>query len=83
MKCPRAMSWKWLMKSRLIAAPPAAPTTGTASAATFSETTAPNREAICATSLTSAGAPSSTNPFSVMNCAASETAFARTPRTAK
>ncbi len=71
------------MKRTLIAAPPAAPITGTACAATFSETFTPKRAANCVMNLTIAGAPSSARPLSVMYWAASETDLAKAPRIRK
>ena len=71
------------MNMTLIATPPAAPITGTACAATFSETFTPKRVANCVMNLTIAGAPSSTKPLSVIYPAASDTDFARAPRIRK
>ena len=70
------------MKTRLMAAPPAAPITGTACAMAFSETATPKREAICPTSRASTGAPRPATPRSMMNSVASRTAAASAARTA-
>ena len=57
MKWPRARVWKCSAKARLTAAPPIAPTTGTAWAANFSPATTPKRAAIWAISRARSGAP--------------------------
>ena len=83
MKWPRAIFWKCAMKSRLIAAPPAAPRIGTNWRTAFSERTTPVLEARLASIRTRIGAPSCTIPLCATNSAASPTARARTVRTAK
>ena len=64
MKWPRAMLWKWSMNNTFTSEPPAAPRMGTALAATCSETTTPNRDAMAEINLATAGAVFSRIPFS-------------------
>ena len=64
-----------------MAEPAAAPNTGTALAATCSDTITPNLALMAATSFASAGAPSVVNPFLAMYATASETAAANPERT--
>src|ERR1700730_12658339 len=71
------------MNALFTAAPPRAPTTGSACAATFWVTTNPKRAATWVTNLRRIGAPSLMTPRSATNRAASVTVFASMPRTAK
>src|SRR3984893_17090682 len=71
------------MNALFTAAPPRAPTTGSACAATFWVTTNPKRAATWVTNLRRMGAPSLMTPRSATNRAASVTVLATVPRTAK
>src|ERR1700688_5032952 len=71
------------MNACFTAAPPRAPTAGSACAATFWVTTNPKRAAIWETNLRRMGAPSLMSPRSATNLAASVTVLASMPRTAK
>src|SRR6202165_5734070 len=71
------------MNAWFTAAPPRAPTTGSACAATFWVTTNPKRAATWVTNLRRMGVPSLMTPRSATNRAASVTVLASMPRTAK